>query len=153
MAKRKRRTAREIQRLRDDFLKAIQKEGKITLTNLIQQYGAPLGVKNTPSDKNLVKRQLDRLVKEGLIQFRRQGRDLVAQADGKGETPKARPKTGKPAAKKTAEAAPAAARPAASSRPADLEVIRAYARQLEEFSRTLQDHIRTLVRMVEKAGR
>ena len=93
-------------------------------------------MQNTASDKNLVKRQLDQLAREGALELRRDGRDLVAR--GVARRPPA------------PEAAPVAETRHTAD---DLDVIRAYARQLEEFSRTLQDQISTLVRMVEKAAR
>ena len=136
MKKRRRRSRSEIQKVRDHFLGAVLGEGKISLTELVAKYGSEINVQNTASDKNLVKRQLDQLAREGVLELRRDGRDLVARAS----------QDGHPAP----EAAPAAETRHTAD---DLDVIRAYARQLEEFSRTLQDQISTLVRMVEKAAR
>ena len=136
MKKRRRRSRREIQKVRDHFLGAVLEEGKISLTELVAKYGSEIKVQNTASDKNLVKRQLDQLAREGALELRRDGRDLVAWVSKDGHT--------------TPQVAPAAETRHTSD---DLDVIRAYARQLEEFSRTLQDQISTLVRMVEKAAR
>ena len=136
MKKRRRRSRSEIQRVRDHFMGAVLEEGKISLTQLVSKYGSEINVQNTASDKNLVKRQLDQLAREGALELRRDGRDLVARASENGRS--------------TAEAASVAE---TRHRSDDLDVIRAYARQLEEFSRTLQDQIGTLVRMVEKAAR
>ncbi len=136
LKKRKRRSGSEIQKVRDHFLGAVLGEGKISLTELVSRYGSEINVQNTASDKNLVKRQLDQLAREGAIELRRDGRDLVAEHRKNGHS--------------TAEPAPVAETLHASD---DLDVIRAFARQLEEFSRTLQDQISTLVRMVEKAAR
>ena len=111
-------------------------KGKISLTDLVAKYGSEISVQNTASDKNLVKRQLDELAREGALGLQRDGRDLVARVL----------EDGRP----TTDTVPAAETPRTGD---DLDVIRAYARQLEEFSRTLQDQISTLVRMVEKAAR
>ena len=136
MKKRRRRSGSEIQKVRDHFLGAVLGEGKISLTELVAKYGSEINVRNTASDKNLVKRQLDQLSREGALELRRDGRDLVARASEDRQP--------------TVEATPAAE---THHTPDDLDVIRAYARQLEEFSRTLQDQVSTLVRMVEKAAR
>ena len=109
LKKRRRRSRSEIQKIRDHFLGALLEEGKISL---------------------------DQLAREGALELRRDGRDLVARAGGNGQP--------------TAAAAPVAETRHTAD---DLDVIRAFARQLEEFSRTLQDQISTLVRMVEKAAR
>ena len=136
LKKRRRRSRSEIQKIRDHFLGAVLEEGKISLTELVSKYGSEINVQNTASDKNLVKRQLDQLAREGALELRRDGRDLVARAGENGQP--------------TAEAAPVVETRHTTD---DLDVIRAFARQLEEFSRTLQDQISTLVRMVEKAAR
>ena len=136
LRKRSRRSRKEIQRVRDHFLGAVLNEGKISLTDLIAKYGSEINVQNTAIDKNLVKRQLDELAREGMLGLQRDGRDLVARVLGNGQ-----PSTDTAAAVETPRTG------------GDLDVIRAYARQLEEFSRTLQDQISTLVRMVEKAAR
>jgi len=94
------------------------------------KYGPEVDVKNTPSDKNLIKRQMDQLAARGEIEFRREGRELIALAPEKYR---------------------AAGGLATSFPPTDLNVIKAYAIQLEEFSRTLQSQISTLVRMIEKS--
>ncbi|MFB3906385.1 MAG: hypothetical protein ACE15E_23320 [Acidobacteriota bacterium] len=129
-----------MKKLQQHFLQGVRQEGRISLSGLIEKYGPEVDVRNTPSDKNLVKRQMDQLAAEGEIQFYRVGRELIAQI---------------PQAKSAgAEGQP---QPAASTgspkSPNDLAVIRAFALQLEEFSRTLQEQISTLVRMVEKASR
>lgn len=141
MEKRKRRKAREIRRIREQLLKAVRSEGTVSLTHLVDKYGSQVGVKNTPSDKNLVKRQLDQLAKEGSLQFERKGRDLVASI---GPLKGAEPVRGR------VLASPAAA-PAAPG--AELDVLKAYALQLEEFSKTLQEQISGLVRLIEKSPR
>ncbi len=128
MNKRKRRTLNEIRKIRELLHVAVEDAGTITLSQLVGKHGSRIGVKNTPSDKNLVKKQLDQLAKEGKIEFVKIGRDLVAkkleESNGAGGIPEG---------------------------PLDLAVIRAYAVQVEEFAKTLQGQIRTLVRMVEKA--
>jgi hypothetical protein len=123
--------------LQDHFLQAIEQEGKVSLTALISKYGPEVDVRNTASDKNLVKRQLDQLAGTGDIEFRREGRELIAQS-----VPEA-----------ADDEAIMAEMAAMRVGPVDLAVIRAYAVQVEEFSRTLQEQIATLVRMVEKAAR
>ncbi len=128
MTKRKRRTLNEIRQIREQLHVTVEDAGTITLSQLVGKHGGKIGVKNTPSDKNLVKKQLDQLAKDGKIEFVKMGRDLVAKAltaNGDGGVPEG---------------------------PLDLAVIRAYAVQVEEFAKTLQGQIRTLVRMVEKAG-
>lgn len=170
MKKRTRRKASEIERLRNKILRIVKKDRRISLTAMVAHYGVQMGVRNTPSDKNLVKRQLDVLAKSGDIDFGRAGRDLVARYTGPdvadasiGEEQEAAAAPAPAAIAAPAPApvlAPAAIPAAAPSAPAvaigsnaDLAVIRAYARQVEEFSRTLQDQVATLVRMVEKASR
>jgi hypothetical protein len=137
MRRRKRRSSSEVKRLQDHFLQAIEQEGKVSLTALISKYGPEVDVRNTASDKNLVKRQLDQLAGTGDIEFRREGRELIAQS-----VPEA-----------ADDEAIMAEMAAMRVGPVDLAVIRAYAVQVEEFSRTLQEQIATLVRMVEKAAR
>ncbi len=139
--RRKRRSSLEVKKLQEHFLRAVQQEGRISLSGLIEKYGAEVDVKNTPSDKNLVKRQMDQLADEGKIEFQRAGRELIAQMPSQ------------PA--KSEDAREQALGSSAESRQSstDLAVIRAFAVQLEEFSRTLQEQISTLVRMVEKASR
>ncbi len=139
--RRKRRSSLEVKRLQEHFLKAVQQEGKISLSGLIEKYGAEADVKNTPSDKNLVKRQMDQLADEGKIEFVRAGRELIAQMPSQ--------PTKSADAQEQALASSTGGRQSSS----DLAVIRAFAVQLEEFSRTLQEQISTLVRMVEKASR
>ena len=79
MQKRTRRKASEIERLRSKILKVVKKERNITLTDLVRLYGASIGIRDTPSDKNLAKRQLDTLANADHISFKRNGRDLVAR--------------------------------------------------------------------------
>lgn len=164
MKRRNRRSASEVKDVQQRFLEAVKKEGEITLTDLIAKYGEAVNVKNTASDKNLVKRQLSQASKQGVIEFRREGRDLVARVPGRAAAAAAPPRKaaarrprGRRAAVRKAAAAPAPrptpAPPAPPPPvPADLAAIRAYAAQLEEFSKTLQHQIATLVRMVEKAS-
>ena len=85
LKKRRRRSRSEIQKIRDHFLGAVLEEGKISLTELVSKYGSEINVQNTASDKNLVKRQLDQLAREGALELRRDGRDLVARAGGNGQ--------------------------------------------------------------------
>lgn len=120
----------DVKKLQERFLQAVRDEGRISLTGLIMKYGPEVEVKNSASDKNLVKRQMDQLAARGEIEFHREGRELIALAPEKYRT---------------------AGGLAASFPPTDLNVIKAYAVQLEEFSRTLQAQISTLVRMIEKS--
>ncbi len=132
-----------MKRLQEHFLRAVQQEGKISLSGLIEKYGAEVDVKNSASDKNLVKRQMDQLAALGEIEFHRAGRELIAQMPS-------RPAKGEEQGEQLARGASTGS---SQSGAADLLVIRAFAVQLEEFSRTLQEQISTLVRMVEKASR
>lgn len=135
MKKRKRRTLNEIRKIREEVLATVNRVGQITLSQLVGEHGENIGVKDTPSDKNLVKKQLDRLARQNQLEFVKMGRDLVAKPNPAEETSKAAEVLGSEP-------------PAAGN---DLSVIRAYAVQVEEFAKTLQGQIRTLVRMVEKA--
>lgn len=154
MEKRSRRKASEIEKLRSKMLKIVQRESEITLTNLVRQYGASIGIRDTPSDKNLAKRQLDVLAKDGNIEFNRLGRDLVAKASAPaGEA--AAPQYEAPAAGPQAVAAPTLqipAAPAAASATTtpELQAIRAYAQQMEAFSKSLQQQLEILIRMVQQ---
>ena len=130
MKKRKRRSSMDVKKLQERFLQAVRDEGRISLTGLIMKYGPEVDVKNSPSDKNLIKRQMDQLAARGEIEFRREGRELIALAPEKYR---------------------ASGGMAASLPPTDLNVIKAFAIQLEEFSGTLQAQISTLVRMIEKS--
>jgi len=130
-----------VKKLQAHFLEAVQQEGRISLSGLIEKYGADVDVKNSPSDKNLVKRQMDQLAAEGEIEFHRAGRELIAQMPSQ---PQKREESEQ-------QAAPVPVTDWQSS--SELAVIRAFAVQLEEFSRTLQEQISTLVRMVDKASR
>ena len=179
--KRRRRKTSEISKLRNKLLEAVKKEGRITLTDLVGLYGLDIDIRDTISDRNLAKRQLDILAHANEIQFSREGRDLVATAP----TPKpepapvpipatppptpsepaATPPTTEPAAKPEPAPAPSPA-PApqpleAASEPSkpapelrehpELEAIKAYGKQLEAFSKTLLQQINTLVKMLETA--
>ncbi len=137
MKKRKRRTLNEIRKIREQLLETVNSVGRITLSQLVGEHGAKIGVKDTPSDKNLVKKQLDLLAKGDEIEFVKVGRDLVANP-----MPEEAPGTGDGSDAAFAD----------MLIPTDLSVIRAYAVQVEEFAKTLQTQIRTLVRMVEKAN-
>ncbi len=130
--KRKRRTLKEIRVIREGLLKTVNAAETVTLSQLVSDHGSTIGVRNTPSDKNLVKKQLDRLAKSGQIEFVKVGRDLVAR------TPSASSQEGELAL-------------ASSNGRPNLAVIRSYAILLEEVAKTLQGQIRTLIRMVEKA--
>ena len=145
MKKRNRRTLNEIRSIRQQLLTTVGQHGRLTLSQLVGEHGESIGVRNTPSDKNLVKKQLDRLAKSGRIDFVKVGRDLVAKAQRE-ESASSEIRTG--------ESFPATATSGNGQRgtDSDLAVIRAYAIQLEEFAKTLQGQIRTLVRMVEKAA-
>ncbi|MFQ5738042.1 MAG: hypothetical protein ACE5JX_03445 [Acidobacteriota bacterium] len=145
MKKRKRRTLSEIRNIREQLLIAVEQDGKVTLSQLVARHGIKIGVKNTPSDRNLVKKQLDQLAQTNQIQFGKVGRDLVAQSRTQ------RPETAVKSPPVVAAAAPAPA-PVQQVPPANLSAIRAYAVQLEEFAKTLTAEIQTLVRMVEKAA-
>jgi len=140
--RRKRRSSLEVKKLQAHFLQAVQQEGRISLSGLIEKYGTEVDVKNSPSDKNLVKRQMDQLAAEGEIEFHRAGRELIAQMPS-------RPAKSEDSEEQTL---PVSSTDSWQSS-AELAVIRAFAVQLEEFSKTLQEQISTLVRMVEKASR
>ncbi len=123
MDKRRRRTLVEIRQIRDQVKSMVDKHGELTLSQLVGRYGNLLGVRDTPSDKNLVKKQLDRLSSSGEIDFTKVGRDLVAKTRSETvEEPQG---------------------------PPSLSALRTYARQVEEFAKTLQNQVKTLVRMVE----
>ncbi len=122
MKKRSRRTLVEIRQIRDQAKAMVDKHGELTLSQLIGLYGSSLGVRDTPSDKNLVKKQLDRLAGSGEIDFLKVGRDLVAKTKSDSVEE--------------------------SQDPPSLAALRIYALQVEEFSKTLQSQVRTLGRMV-----
>ena len=149
MAKRTRRKASEIEKLRNNILKVVQTEGRITLTDLVRQYGTSIGIRDTPSDKNLAKRQLDILAKGDRVNFRRSGRDLVAEYRAPEEEKPVEAPVAAPEA--PGDGAPAA--PTGTGGGDELDVIKAYALQVEEFSKSLQRQVSTLVRMVERATR
>jgi hypothetical protein len=125
-----------VREVQEHFLTGIKKEGRISLSDLISKYGSQVDVKNTPSDKNLVKRQLDQLARSGQIEFRREGRELVAES----------------ASRPSPEELAAMAKPPELP-PMELDVVRAYARQVEDFASTLLQQVTTLVRMVERVER
>lgn len=176
MQKRSRRKASEIEKLRGKILKIVKREGRISLTNLVRHYGSSIGIRNTPSDKNLCKRQLDILAKTTNIVFGRNGRDLYAQWVGEEEpaiqevgvpAELERPPAAAismpvnepappPAVPAQAEAETPVEAPAPPPMPdlskAELKAIVAYARQVEAFAKTLQDQVATLVAMVNRAA-
>ena len=123
MDKRRRRTLVEIRQIRDQVKSMVDKHGELTLSQLVGRYGNLLGVRDSPSDKNLVKKQLDRLSSAGEIDFQKVGRDLVARSRSEA--------------------------PVEVQGPPSLNALRTYARQVEEFAKTLQNQVKTLVRMVE----
>ncbi len=135
MKRRRRRSSKEVKKIQERFLEAVQREGRISLTDLISKYGPELDVRNTPSDKNLVKRQLDQLDRNGEIDFRREGRELIAHRKVEETAPE------------ETLAAEAASPPPPT--PPDLAVIKTFALQLGEFAKSLHEQIETLVRMVE----
>jgi hypothetical protein len=139
--RRKRRSSLEVKKLQEHFYRAVQKEGRISLSGLIENYGPEVDVKNTPSEKNLVKRQMDQLAAEKKIEFQRAGRELIAQMPSQ------------PEKSLGTHEQPGISSAESRQSSADLAVIRAFAVQLEEFSKTLQEQISTLVRMVDKASR
>lgn len=160
MEKRRRRTAKEIRKLRSDLREIVKRERRITLTDLVRDHGSGIGIRDTVSDKNLVKRQLDILASGNDIRFQREGRDLVASFREKlqpapapeppppAPAPPAAEPVPSPAAAPAAEAAPPPASP-----PSDLAAVRAYALQVEAFAKTLQQQIETLAEMLERATR
>ncbi len=142
-----RRKAAETQRIGRSVLKIVQTEGKITLTDIISKHGARIGVKHSPNDKALIKRQLSHLAQSGQIQFGREGRNIVAVATTQ--------PTSRAASAGAPSSPPASASPVSvpSATAPQLEAIEAYAEQLQEFGRTLQDQIATLLRMISKVKR
>lgn len=179
MEKRRRRTAKEIRKLRSDLQKIVKSERRISLTDLVRDHGAEIGIRDTVSDKNLAKRQLDILASGNDYRFQREGRDLVASWREK-PTPAAAPArpAAAPAAPAPAAAAPAAAAPAApapepapepapaaappsvaepegtaAAPPSDLAAIRAYVLHVEAFAKTLQHQLETLAEMLDRASR
>ena len=142
MKKRKRRTLNEIRKIREELLATVNRVGQMTLSQLVGDHGDRIGVKDTPSDKNLVKKQLDQLAKRDKLEFVKIGRDLVARPT---ETAEA----AAPAPALVAGPAPPSTTGAAET---NLSVIRAYAVQVEEFAKTLNGMVRTLARMVAKAA-
>ena len=148
MARRTRRKGAEIRRIGRSVLQIVQTEGEITLTDIISKHGARIGVKNSPNDKALIKRQLSQLAKSGQIRFGRKGRNIVAVAATKS--------TGRAAPARVPSSSPVSAPPALAASSAtvhQLEAVEAYAEQLQEFARTLQDQIATLLRMISKVKR
>jgi len=175
MAKRRRRKRAELQKIQRGLTRAIRKVGAASISQLISRNGSKLGLKSTPNDKNLVKRLL--IAVDG-VEMEKRGRELffVTQVEAPPavapEAPPAPETTPEPVADaapepepeavaapepepepEPAEAAaePEASAPAASLAP-ELQALRAYARQLEEFADALKNQVSTLVRMIEKAG-
>ena len=159
---RKRRTAAEIARLREFFFKTVTKAGPITLNQLMASHAKEVGINDSPSGKNLVKRQLSLLAKDNQIEFRRQGRDLLAGPLRARLARRVAAPTEKKVKPPVASPRPAAQRPlqpptsrttkasVASQQQGQLEAIRAYARTVESFSSALQNQVGVLVRIVEK---
>ncbi|MEE8586219.1 MAG: hypothetical protein V3T83_15350 [Acidobacteriota bacterium] len=164
MEKRRRRTAKEIRKLRSDLQKIVKSERRISLTDLVRDHGAEIGIRDTVSDKNLAKRQLDILASGNDYRFQREGRDLVASWREK-PTPAAAPARpaaapAAPAPEPAPEPAPAAAPPSvaepegtAAAPPSDLAAIRAYVLHVEAFAKTLQHQLETLAEMLDRASR
>lgn len=163
MAKRSRRKASEIDKLRNKMLKIVQREGEISLTNMVRQYGASVGVKDTPSDKNLAKRQLDVLAKSGSIRFQRHGRELIARSTSPAPPQAAaRPVAAVPQPAAVAAVAtpglptaPPPATPLAASGQAgtpQLAAIRLYTHHMRELSNSLQQQVSGLVQMIVQAS-
>lgn len=175
MAKRRRRKRAELQKIQRGLARATRKAGAASISQLISKNGPKLGLKSTPNDKNLVKRLLTAV--DG-VEMEKRGRELyfVAQVEAPpavaAEAPAAPETTPEPEPEaapepeaeavaapepepepEPAEAAPEteASAPAASPAP-ELQALRAYARQLEEFADSLKNQVSTLVRMIEKAG-
>ena len=176
MAKRRRRKRAELQKIQKGLARAILKEGAASVSQLIAKNGSKLGLKSTPNDKNLIKRLLNAV--DG-VEMEKRGRELyfVSQVEAPPaveETPAAPEPAPEPVAEaapepepeaapeaeaapepetEPAEAAPEpeAAAPAPSLGP-ELQALRAYARQLEEFADALKNQVSTLVRMIEKTG-
>ena len=179
MAKRRRRKRAELQKIQRGLARAVRKEGAASISQLISKNGSKLGLKSTPNDKNLVKRLL--IAVDG-VEVEKRGRELyfVAPVEAPpadaAEAPAAPETTPEPVAETAPEpedeAAPEAAAapepepepepaeaapepevsdPAPSLTP-EMQALRAYARQLEEFSGALHNQVSTLVRMIEKTG-
>ena len=138
---RNRRTAAEIRRLREYFFRIVTKEGPITLSQLMASHAGEMGINDTPSGKNLVKRQLSLLAEANQIEFRRQSRDLLA---GPLRARLARRLASPPPSSQPEKASPP------GQQVGQLEALRAYAQTLESFSKTLQNQVSVLVKMVEK---
>ncbi len=147
MEKRTRRKASEIEKLRNKMLKIVQREGEISLTSLVRQYGASVGIKDSASDKNLAKRQLDILAKSGSISFDRHGRDLIARSAAPVGQQAA---VVQPAMATAVPSLVSPAPPAGASLP-ELKAARVYTRHLLDFSKSLQQQVDDLVRMIERA--
>jgi hypothetical protein len=101
----------------------------------VSDFGLEIGVRDTPSDRNLVRKQLECLAELGTVDLGKAGRNLVVRApEGHG---------GESDASDSQQL----------SRRVQLAAVKAYTIQLEEFAKTLQDQIRALVRMVERIDR
>lgn len=137
--KRKRRTLSDLNQIRDCLLELVRTKGRMSLSELIEEYAEELCVRNTPSDRSLLKRQLEHLDQKGLLDFVKVGRSLVARNKPDIRAGIVEEISREPFAR-------------SAGMPPELAAIRAYALQLEEFSRALQEQIGVLVRMIEKAA-
>jgi len=135
MNRHRRRTLKDIRNIREQILDLVRQKGRLTLSELMDDYADKIGVRKTASDRHLVKRQLKQLAGEGCVEFVKMGRHLVVRNRLLTE----------------AESKGAGAKSEAHGPSPELEAIRAYAIQLEQFARSLQEQIGTLVRMVDKA--
>lgn len=125
--KRSRRTLKEVRAVRKRLLEVLAKHTQLSLSQ-IMEFGDEIGVRDTPSDRSLVKKQLDYLEELGSIELSKVGRNWIARL-----------------------VTPARNTPAVAVSGPELEAIKAYALQLEQFAKALQEQIQIMVRMVEKA--
>ncbi len=135
MRKRRRRTLKEIRNIREQILDLVRQKERLTLSQLVSDHGDKFQVRNTASDRRLVKLQLSQLSDSGAIEFVKVGRNWIAR----NKATVGRDKTGVETDSSLGVVAP------------ELEAIRAYAIQLEQFAKSLQEQIGNLVRMLEKA--
>ena len=149
-SKRNRRTKAQIHKIRNKALQTILDQGTITLSQLIVGHGEQLEVRDTPSDRHLLRKQLAALDAEGKIQFSRQGRDLVARSSAGLEA------TSGVVPELASATAPGGVRVqlTVSGLPEnpELEAIKAYAGQLEALGQILNDQIARLVRMIQESN-
>ena len=144
--KRARRSRSQIQDIKSKALETVQNRGTVTLSQLISDHGTALGIRDTVSDRQLLKRQLFTLADEGQIRFSKKGSHLVARSKARrGRRSGAIPEVASPVSGE-ARAEPVVA---VSGRP-ELEAIKAYAAQLEELARTLNDQIARLAKMIRE---